>query len=84
MDKVKLKVGEEFYRDDYSIKIAEIKQIIELDGTELWRVRTQIFIDDSLLMVHGFKVAAEPNRAHFSFYANKFVPQTIINYMNGG
>ena len=84
MDKTKLKVGEEFYRDDYSIKIIEIKQIIELDGTELWRVGTQIFVDDALLLTHGFKVAAEPNRAHFSLYANKWVPQTIVNYMNGG
>lgn len=84
MDNAKLLVGEEFHRDDYSIKITEIKQIIELDGTELWRCGTEIFVDDMLLMTHGFKVAAEPSRAHFSLYANQWVPQTIINYMNGG
>lgn len=79
-----LKVGDIFHRDDYSIKIVDIREILELDGTELWRVGTEIFVDDMLLMTHGFKVAKNPTRAHFSFYADKWVPQTIINYLDGG
>lgn len=84
MINAKLKVGETFHRDDYSIKIVEIKQVIDLDGTELWRVGTEVFVDDMLLMTHGFKVVVEPQRSHFSLYANQWIPQTIINYMNGG
>lgn len=81
----KLKVGDLFYRDDFSIKITDIRQIIELDGTEPWRVGTEIYIDDMLFMTHGFKVLrSEPDRDAFSFYTNKWVPKTIINYINGG
>lgn len=80
----KLKVGDLFHRDDFSVKIIDIRQIIELDGTEPWRIGTEIYIDDMLLMTHGFKVVAVPTRTHFSFYANKWVPKTIVNYINGG
>lgn len=80
----KLGVGDVFYRDDYHIKITDMREIIELDGTELWRIGTEIYVDDMLLMTHGFKVAAIPDRRHFTLYADKWVPQTIINFMNKG
>lgn len=79
----KLAVNDVFYRDDYSVKITDIREIIELDGTELWRIGTEIYVDDMLLMKHGFKVAAIPDRKHFTLYADKWVPQTIKNFMNG-
>ena len=77
----KLKVGETFHRDDYSIKITDIRDIVELDGSEVIRIGTEIYVDDMLLMVHGFKVKAVPDRKHFTLYADKWVPQTIANFM---
>lgn len=82
MNNQKLRVGEVFHRDDYSIKIIEIRQVIDLDGKELWRVGTEIIIDDMLLMTNGFKVTTEPQRSHFTLYATEWVPRTITNYLN--
>ena len=78
----KLKVGDVFHRDDYSIKIIDIRQVIDIDGKELWRVGTEIMVDDMLLMTNGFKVVVEPQRSHFTLYANEWVPLTINNYLN--
>jgi len=75
---MKINVGQDFFRDDYTVRIANIGQFIDADtGDELWKVDTIIYIDGVIFEYHGFRTQTEPSRRHLTHYMDVLVPEML-------
>lgn len=77
---MKINVGQDFYRDDYTVRIANIGQLIDADtGDEFWKVDTIIYVDGVVFEYHAFKTKTEPNRRHLTHYMDVLVPEALAH-----
>jgi hypothetical protein len=70
-DKQPLKVGDVFYRDDYSIVINDI-----FFKDSLWHVKLSITTFGDTFG-HGFKVTDIPNRKCATMYVDEWIPKIL-------
>ena len=75
-----LKTTEHFHRDDYSVAIGDMRQMIDADtGAEFWQVDTIIYVDDMVYKYHGFRTTRTPDRSHLTQYMNVIVPEIFAH-----
>jgi hypothetical protein len=69
-----LKAKDHFYRDDYSVAIADIRLVADEAATEFYHTDTVIYIDDFIYKYHGFRTQTPPTRKHLTNYMQTIVP----------
>lgn len=69
-----LKPKDHFYRDDYSVAIADVRQVMDVDGAEYYQADTVIYIEDFIYKYHGFRTQTPPTRKHLTNYMQTIVP----------
>lgn len=75
-----LKTNDHFYRDDYSVAIANIRPMLDPDtGDEFVLTDTVIFIDEMVYRYHAFKTEGPPTRQQLTHYMNVIVPEIFAH-----
>lgn len=75
-----IKTKDHFYRDDYSVAVGDIRQVIDADtGAEFYQTDTVIYIDDFVYKYHGFRTAGLPTRQQMTNYINIIVPEIFAH-----
>lgn len=79
-----IKPKDHFYRDDYSVAIADIQPMIDAhSGEEFTLVSTVIYVDDLIYRYHGFKTQGPPTRFHLTNYMNVIIPEIFAHDAHG-
>lgn len=68
-----------FYRDDYSVMVADVRQVTEDTGEEFYQTDTVIYVDDFIYRYHGFKTQGPPTRKQMTNYINIIVPEIFAH-----
>lgn len=77
---MELKKDERFYRDDYGVKILNVRQMVDSEsGAEFWQTDAMILIDDMEYMRHGFRTEHKPDRNHLTAYMNILIPELLAH-----
>lgn len=69
-----IKANQHFYRDDYSVAITSIKQVLDPNGNETYLTDTVIHVDDIIYRYHGFTTPTHPTRKDVTQYIDIIVP----------
>jgi hypothetical protein len=75
-----IKPKDHFYRDDYSVAVGDIRQVIDAEtGEEFYQTDTVIYVDDFIYRYHGFKTQGAPTRQQMTNYINVIVPEIFAH-----
>jgi hypothetical protein len=77
---MKIKPKDHFYRDDYSVAVGDIRQVVDAEtGVEFWQTDTVIYIDEFIYKYHGFKTQNAPTRQQMTTYMSVLVPEMLVH-----